>query len=154
MTQRREFEELAQTAKDEFSSKIERLQLDLKSEVMSHEKTAAEKKKLSDELSARLSDMESQMGAQSGGQLLEVNSLKAKCSSAEDKVKVLTAKVQERDESSLRLQNMLKEKNDVIATLEAAVAGLESGMRVIRAELDRWSTHVPLMLICVLHRHD
>lgn len=141
MTLRREYEELAQSNKDDFLSKLEKLRLDLKNESSSHENTAAEKKRLCDELSARLRDMESQMGAQSGGQLLEVNSLKAQCSSAEERVRVLTTQVEERDESSLRLQNMIREKNDVIATLESVRTSLEADLQAIRAELNRYSNN-------------
>ena len=139
MTQRREYEEIAQTTKDDFFSKLEKLRVELKSEISSHESTALEKKRLSDELSARLRDMESQMGVQTGGQLLEVNSLKAQCSSAEERVRVLSAQVEERDESSLRLQNMIREKNDVISSLEKVRTSLEADMLAIRAELNRYS---------------
>lgn len=130
MSQRRDLEAKLQVQKNEMTEKLEKMKADLSQKILDHDNITEEKKILEEELRKQLMDVEDKMGREVGGKVIELNK-------SENELKILNARIVERDEDSLRLKNLLKEKSDFISELEKNQMKLKSDVQMLRDDLQK-----------------
>ena len=130
MTQRRDLEGKLQEQKDNMSEKLEKISSELFSKNVDYENICVEKKKIEDELRKQLTDVEDRMGKEVGGRLIELNK-------SENELKILKARIVEKEEETLKLQNLLKEKNEKISEFEKNKIKMKSDISMLREDLEK-----------------
>ena len=130
MTQRRDLEGKLQEQKDNMSEKLEKISSELFSKNVDYENICVEKKKIEDELRKQLTDIEDRMGKEVGGRLIELNK-------SENELKILKARIVEKEEETLKLQNLLKEKNEKISEFEKNKIKMKSDISMLREDLEK-----------------
>jgi chromosome segregation ATPase len=84
-----------------------------------------EKDKLSHELTKRMAEAKDQMGREMGGREKEKATLQDFLDSASEEIKVLNARVEEKEEEIVRVKGFLKEKSGIIAQNESKKADMK-----------------------------
>ena len=130
MTQRRDLEGKLQEQKDNMSEKLEKISSELFSKNVDYENICVEKKKIEEELKKQLTDIEDRMGKEVGGRLIELNK-------SENELKILKARIVEKEEETLKLQNLLKEKNEKISEFEKNKIKMKSDISMLREDLEK-----------------
>ena len=130
MTQRRDLEGKLQEQKDNMSEKLDKISSELFSKNVDYENVCVEKKKVEDELRKQLTDIEDRMGKEVGGRLIELNK-------SENELKILKARIVEKEEETLKLQNLLKEKNEKISEFEKNKIKMKSDISMLREDLEK-----------------
>lgn len=130
MTQRRDLEGKLQEQKDNMSEKLDKISSELFSKNVDYENICVEKKKIEDELRKQLTDIEDRMGKEVGGRLIELNK-------SENELKILKARIVEKEEETLKLQNLLKEKNEKISEFEKNKIKMKSDISMLREDLEK-----------------
>ena len=130
MTQRRDLEGKLQEQKDNMSEKLDKISSELFSKNVDYENICVEKKKIEDELKKQLTDIEDRMGKEVGGRLIELNK-------SENELKILKARIVEKEEETLKLQNLLKEKNEKISEFEKNKIKMKSDISMLREDLEK-----------------
>ena len=130
MTQRRDLEGKLQEQKDNMSEKLEKISSELFSKNVDYENVCVEKKKVEDELRKQLTDVEDRMGKEVGGRLIELNK-------SENELKILKARIVEKEEETLKLQNLLKEKSEKISEFEKNKIKMKSDISMLREDLEK-----------------
>ena len=130
MTQRRDLEGKLQEQKDNMSEKLDKISSELFSKNVDYENICVEKKKIEDELRKQLTDIEDRMGKEVGGRLIELNK-------SENELKILKARIVEKEEETLKLQNLLKEKSEKISEFEKNKIKMKSDISMLREDLEK-----------------
>ena len=130
MTQRRDLEGKLQEQKDNMSEKLDKISSELFSKNVDYENICVEKKKIEEELKKQLTDIEDRMGKEVGGRLIELNK-------SENELKILKARIVEKEEETLKLQNLLKEKNEKISEFEKNKIKMKSDISMLREDLEK-----------------
>ena len=130
MTQRRDLEGKLQEQKDNMSEKLEKISSELFTKNVDYENICVEKKKIEEELKKQLTDIEDRMGKEVGGRLIELNK-------SENELKILKARIVEKEEETLKLQNLLKEKNEKISEFEKNKIKMKSDISMLREDLEK-----------------
>ena len=130
MTQRRDLEGKLQEQKDNMSEKLDKISSELFSKNVDYENVCVEKKKVEDELRKQLTDIEDRMGKEVGGRLIELNK-------SENELKILKARIVEKEEETLKLQNLLKEKSEKISEFEKNKIKMKSDISMLREDLEK-----------------
>lgn len=126
MSVRRELEQKLQQQQEESASKLDKLNEEMSGKTTLCDSLGAHK----EELTRRLAEAEARMGQEVGGAQRELNSLRDFLASAQEENKVLSARIEEREEQIARLERILKDKG-------AALAAADKGWNDAKAEVKR-----------------
>ena len=135
MTLRRDLEMKLQQQKEEYTDTINKLNLDLISQNNNLQAITAEKIRLTEELTRKLSDYEDKMGKEVGGQAKELRTLQNNLNDRNEELKIIRARIVEREEECDRVQRLLREKSEVISEYERSSVAQQGDIERLKVDL-------------------